>query len=313
MIPLALGVSGGHMNSRNIIIAAVAVLVGLIAVYLGNAYFSGVAERSEQIAEKNKMARIVVAMQDMSFGTQVTQQNVRLASWPADSVPLGAFTSIQEATKNRVALRPIVIGEPVLASKVSGDGRATLSANLPAGMLAFTVSISADSGVGGYVRPGDIVDVLLTRKMPGEGAQGDDKMTDVVLQAVPVLGIDLVSDDKQTKPEVGKTATLQVTTIQAQKLALASKIGALDLALRNVVDQVPGSARTVIPRDLTAGNYFIRARNTSAPAGSAPASRAMAGAAARIPTGVFAPARTGPSMTVVRGVNPTEYEVRRGF
>lgn len=301
------------MNSRNIIIAAVAVLVGLIAVYLGNAYFSGVAERNEQIAEKAKMSRIVVAMQDMSFGTQVSPQNVRLANWPADSVPQGAFTSVEEATKNRVALRPIVIGEPILASKVSGDGRATLSANLPAGMLAFTIPISADSGVGGYVRPGDIVDVLLTRQIPGEGSQGYDKMTDVVLQAVPVLGIDLVSDDKQTTPAIGKTATLQVSTMQAQKLALATKIGALDLALRNVADQVQGGVRTVIPRDLTAGSYFIRARNTSAPAAAAPAARAMMGAAARIPTGVFAPARTGPSMTVVRGINPTQYEVRRGF
>lgn len=301
------------MNSRNIIIAAVAVLVGLIAVYLGNAYFSGVAERNEQIAEKAKMSRIVVAMQDMSFGTQVSPQNVRLANWPADSVPQGAFTSVEEATKNRVALRPIVIGEPILASKVSGDGRATLSANLPAGMLAFTVAISADSGVGGYVRPGDIVDVLLTRQIPGEGSQGYDKMTDVVLQAVPVLGIDLISDDKQTTPAVGKTATLQVTTMQAQKLALATKIGQLDLALRNVADQVQGGVRTVIPRDLTASSYFIRARNTAAPAAAAPAARAMMGAAARIPTGVFAPARTGPSMTVVRGINPTQYEVRRGF
>ena len=309
MIPICQGASGGHMNSRNIIIAVVAIVIGLIAVFLGNAYFSGVEERSAQLAEKNKMSRIVVAMQDMSFGTAVTEQNVRLANWPADSVPEGAFTSIADATKNRVALRPIVIGEPVLASKLSGNGRATLSANLPTGMLAFTVTISPDSGVGGYVRPGDIVDVLLTRQIPGDDTKGYEKMTDVVLQAVPVLGIDLISDDKQTKPAIGKTATLQVTTMQAQKLALATKIGALDLALRNVADQVPGSARTVLPRDLTAGNYYIRSRNTAPAAVPAPAAAALA----KLPAGVFAPARTGPSMTVVRGINPTQYEVRRGF
>ncbi|MCJ2178713.1 Flp pilus assembly protein CpaB [Novosphingobium sp. 2580] len=271
---------------------------------MGNAYFSGVEKRTEQAAEKAKMARVVVAMQDMAFGSAITQQNVRLAAWPADSVPQGAFTSIDEVTKNRVALRPIVIGEPVLASKVSGaNGRATLSANLPEGMLAFTVKISADSGVGGYVRPGDIVDVLLTRQIPGDGADGDDKMTDVVLQAVPVLGIDLISDEQQTKAQVGKTATLQVTTQQAQKLALATKVGALDLALRNVADQTQGLPKTVVPRDLTVSKYYIPAKNANA---------APRGAPAR-PAGVFAPPRrTGPSMTVVRGVSPTEYEVRHG-
>jgi pilus assembly protein CpaB len=296
------------MNSRNIIIAAIAIFVGLIAVYLGNVYFSGVEDRTVRLAQQNKTARIVVAMQDMSFGTQVSPQNVRLADWPANAVPQGAFTSIEDATKNRVALRPIVIGEPVLASKVSGEnGRATLSANLPEGMLAFTVKIAPDSGVGGYVRPGDIVDVLLTRQIPGDGADGDDKMTDVVLQAVPVLGIDLISDENQTKPAVGKTATLQVSMQQAQKLALATKVGALDLALRNVADQVQSSPRTVIPRDLTNAGYFIRAKNTGT------SSAAATPRAPARPTGVFTSQRTGPSMTVVRGVNPTEYEVRRGF
>lgn len=297
------------MNTRNIVIVAIAVVAGLLAVYFGNIYFSGVADQSARIAEQNKMSRIVVAMQDMSFGTALSEQNVRLANWPANSVPQGAFTSIADATKDRVALRPIVIGEPILDSKVSGtNGRATLSANLPAGMLAFTVPISADSGVGGYVRPGDIVDVLLTRQIPGEGSKGDDKMTDVVLQAVPVLGIDLVSDDQQTKPEVGKTATLQVSTLQAQKLALATKIGALDLALRNVTDQAEGFARTVIPRDLTASHYSIRSRDASTGAGPPPRM-----AAPRLPAGLFAPRPTGPTMTVVRGVNPTQYEVRHGF
>jgi pilus assembly protein CpaB len=130
-----------------------------------------------------------------------------------------------------------------------------------------------------------------------------------VLQAVPVLGIDLISDENQTKPQVGKTATLQVTTQQAQKLALATKVGALDLALRNVADQIQSSPRTVIPRDLTKSGYFIRAKGsgTSAPAAAKPQAPPRQ-------TGVFTPPRrTGPSMTVVRGVTPTEYEVRHGF
>ena len=297
------------MNTRNVIIAGVAVFLGLIAVYLGNIYFSGVEERSTDVTEQQKLSRIVVAAQDLSFGSTVSPQNVRLVNWPANSIPAGAFTSVADATKNRVALRPIVVGEPILASKVSGtDGRATLSANLPEGMLAYTIPISPESGVGGYVRPGDIVDVLLTRQIPGDGATNSDKMTDVVLQAVPVLGIDQISDDTQTQPAVGKTATLQVTTIEAQKLALATRVGSLDLALRNVADQNPGGSRTVIPRDLSRSRYYIAERKSrgSTPARAASSVIVNAG-------GAVSRSHSGPTMTVVRGITPTQYEVRRGY
>jgi pilus assembly protein CpaB len=304
------------MNSRNIIIVAIAVFSGLLAVYLGNIYFAGLAGQGPKQTEQTRITRIVVATQNMSFGTSLTSQNVRLANWPVDSVPQGAFTSIPEATKNRVVLRPVTLGEPILASKVSGaNGRATLSANLPEGLLAFTIPIGADSGVGGFVRPGDIVDVLLTRQIPGEGAQGADKMTDVVLQAVPVLGIDQIADEKQTQPALGKTATLQVSTRDAQKLALATKVGVLDLALRNVADQITGPQATVIPRDLSPNHYYISARSSGP---SIPAPRVKPAVQAALPrtaqpSGIFKPRLKGQVMTVVRSLNPTEYEVSHGF
>lgn len=306
------------MNNRNIIALAVAIVLGLVAVYIGNAYFSGVENRQERIAAENKMARIVVASQDMAFGVPLSSQNLRLANWPENSIPTGAFTTIEEATKNRVALRPMVVGEPVLASKVSGtNGRATIAANLPVGMLAYTVSINDVAGVGGFVRPGDVVDVLITRQIPGEGARAADKMTDVLLQAVPVLGVDQVADQNKTEPAVGKTATLQVSSLDAQKLALASQLGVLSLALRNVTDKLYGPASTVLPRDISANRYFIRERGTAAaapPRGPAsPVVRALGGAGAMMGMTLPAPRPMGPSMMIVRGIKPTEYEVRRGF
>lgn len=297
------------MPNRNIIIVAAAILLGLIAVFVANAFFSGVENQQEQIAQQQKMSRIVVASQELAFGVPVTGTNVRLVNWPADSVPAGAFTSIEEASKNRVALRPIVIGEPILASKVSGaDGRATISANLPAGQLAYAVPINDAAGVGGFIRPGDVVDVLLTRQIPGDGASASDKMTDVVLAAVPVLGVDQVADEKQTSPAVGKTATLQVDAMGAQKLALSTQLGVLSLALRNVADQDKGFNRTVVARDLTASHLYIGERRSGGGA-SAPQRIAVS----IRPSGVsLPPRRSGPSMTVVRGGTATEYEVQRG-
>ena len=303
------------MKSRNLIVLVGALLIGLFAVLIVNGVFSGVKQRQEQIAEQNRMVRIVVASQELAFGTQLSSQNVRLANWPAASLPEGAFTTLDDAVKSRVALRPIVAGEPVLASKVSGlNGRATLSANLPQGKLAFAVPITDVSGVGGFIRPGDVVDVLVTRKIPGDGSSDSDRMTDVVLESVPVLGIDQESNESKTAPVIGKTATLQVDTFGAQKLALAQQLGVLTLALRNVADPTVGGRSTVTGRDITASRMFIGQRRTGpAPMRPAPLLATYRQPMPRALPGTAPPAMTGPTMTVVRGTKTSEESVYHGF
>ncbi len=301
------------MQSRNLVILAVAVLIGLFAVLIVNGVFSGVQERQEQIAADNRMVRIAVASQELTFGTALSTQNVRLANWPASSVPVGAFTSIEEATKSRVALRPIVPGEPVLASKVSGtDGRATIAANLPQGQLAFSVPINDVTGAGGFIRPGDVVDVLLTRKIPGNGASESDKMTDVVLQSVPVLAVDQESNENNTKPAIAKTVTLQVDGPSAQKLALAQQLGVLTLALRNVGDTTASPRATILPRDITASRLFIRERNQAAPTAAPRAPPLAARPPARLP-GSALPGLSGPRMIIVRGTIVSEERFHHGY
>ncbi len=283
--------------------------LGLIAVYFANTYFSGVERQQERAAEENRMARIVVATQDFQFGTPLATTNLRLANWPANSVPQGAFVSIEEATRGgRVALRPIAIGEPILASKVSGEGgRATLASILPEDLRAVSVPVDQVAGVGGFVRAGDVVDVVLTRIIPGEGATQTDKMATVVLENTLVLAIDQVADENQTEPKVGQTATLQTDLLGAQKLALAREVGSLSLVLRNVENQSVGGTQTVTASDLGGAGLYIAARNTAAAPAMAPAAPRAASAG-----GAPAPRRpSGPTMAVVRGVESTTYEVKR--
>lgn len=307
---------GGGMKSRNLIVIGGAVFIGLLAVLILNGVFSGVQKSNEQAAEEKRLVQLVVANQELAFGSAISPQNVKLVSWPASSVPDGAFTSLQQATSGRVALRPIVAGEPILASKVSGEnGRATLSANLPAGQLAFSVPISEVTGAGGFVRPGDVVDVLITRKIPGEGTTESDKMTDIVLEAVPVLAIDQESNENKTAPAIGKTATLQVSSRDAQKLALAQQLGVLTLALRNVADTTTGPKGTVVGRDITAGGIYIR-RSSGTPA---PMARRTPQVAYRPPAPgiprsqiIAPPAFVGPTMVIVRGTKPSVEGIRYG-
>ena len=299
------------MNRRNAVIAGIAIVLGLLAVFLANAWFSGVEDQQARAAENQKLVRIAVANQDMEFGSPLTQDNVKLVSWPANSVPQGAYldTATQQLLAGgNVAIRPITRGEPILLSRISE--RAVLSANLPADMRAVTVPVDAVSGVAGFVTPGDVVDVLLTRQIPGEGAQADDKMTNVILEKVQVLAIDLRAGEANNEAALGKTATLQVTPRDAQKLVLATQVGRLSLALRNVEDTLGGSMATVSTRDL-GGGLYMRARPT---AGAAPRQMAVAGLPANsaVAAAVAMPRRpSGPTMTVVRGTTSNVEEVQR--
>lgn len=315
--------SGDAVNRQSAIALGVAVLIGLIAVYLANAYFSGIQQRQEDVVRKTRLTKIVVAAQPVDFAAPLTNTNVVLVDWPSANVPVGAFVTVAEATKNRVALQPIAAGEPILAARVSGtDGRATLSVNLPRDKVAVAIPVNDVSGVGGFVRPGDLVDVLLTRQIPGVGSTPSDKMTDIVLQAVPVLAVDQVADKSKTDPALGKTATLQVDALGAQKLALARELGTLTLALRNIATPVEGFASTVTARDLGGSGIRI-ARGPGGPSG--PMAGAFPAAANRLPPlpGIgtpgagarppFMPRHTGPVMTVYRKGQPTEYEVNHVF
>jgi len=303
------------MQRRNLIIIAAAIVVGLFAVYLANAWFSGVEDRQERQAAQQRMVRIAVANQDMEFGTPLTADNVRLTAWPADSVPQGAYQD-GEAQRliaaGNVAIRPIARGEPILLSRVSE--RAVLSANIPEDMRAVTVPVDAVSGVAGFVTPGDVVDVLLTRQIPGDGASGDDKMTSTIMESVPVLAMDLRAGEQNTDAAQSKTATLQVSPQGAQVLALATQVGRLSLALRNVEDQLVAPRRTVTSRDL-GGAYYLPARRTGGGTAAPQAAPVFAAAAAAAPAAISVPRRsTGPTMTVIRGTEATTQEVQRyGF
>jgi pilus assembly protein CpaB len=196
---------------------------------------------------------VVVARTTLFFGNRINAEQIREIAWPADSVPPGAFTSVQElldAEKQRTVLRTIEANEPVLASKISGAGeKATLSAIISEEMRAVTIRVNDVIGVAGFIVPGDRVDVLLTREEGGDKNQ----ITDILLQNVKVLGIDQLANDNQEKPVVVQAVTVEVSPEQSQKLTLASQVGSLTLSLRNVLDAEAELARTVGIRDLKVG------------------------------------------------------------
>lgn len=291
------------MNRNGVIALAIAVVVGLVGVYLLNVVLTGLSDRKEAEDRAAQMTQVVVASKPIPFGTAITEINTKTVSWPKSALPEGSFSSLAAVGKNRVALQSLLAGEPLLAARLSGsDGRATLSVALPPDKLAVSVPINDVTGVGGFVRPGDTVDVLLTRPIPGDNMNGNDRMTDVVMQAVRVLAIDQVADPSKTEAAVAKTATLEVDQQGAQKLVLARDLGSLSLALRNTASRPAGQPATVTPRDFSS-TLPATIRPVRLVAAPAQPPRAVLPR----PAPVVRP--QGPKMTIYRKATPTDYEV----
>ena len=164
---------------------------------------------------------IVVAAKPLRFGNELTAQHLREMAWPENALPNGAFAKIAEllADGKRVVLtRDRDRTSRCSPVKITGPGqRATLSALLRDGFKAVTVRVNDVDGVGGFVLPGDRVDVVLTRQVDKTSAT-----TDVVLQNARVLAVDQVADERTDKPAVAKAVTLEVDVVGAQKLSLSA-------------------------------------------------------------------------------------------
>jgi pilus assembly protein CpaB len=173
---------------------------------------------------------------------------LREVPWPANALPAGAFGKIDDVLSEgrRVALTAIEPNEPVLSTKITGPGqRATLSAMLRDGLKAVTVRVNDVDGVGGFVLPGDFVDVVCTRQVDKTAASSD-----VVLQNVRVLAVDQIADERAEKPIVVKAVTIEVDMIGAQKITLAASIGAISLMLRKAGEMEAEATRRVSLGDL---------------------------------------------------------------
>jgi pilus assembly protein CpaB len=240
------------VRASTIVMIVLAGVFGLLAVFVAQAWLS---RQDEQLRLKSELNQpkpaatrmVVVAASPLRFGNPLTSGNLRETPWPEGALPEGSFSSIQDvlAAGKRIVLAPIEQNEPVLATKLTGPGqRATLSAVLHEGMKAVTVRVSDIEGVAGFVLPGDHVDILLTRRVDKGGT------TDVVLQNTRVLAIDQLADERTDKPAVVKAVTVEVDTLAAEKLTLASQVGTLSLALRKAGEAALGDQRRISAEDL---------------------------------------------------------------
>ncbi|MGH9696552.1 MAG: Flp pilus assembly protein CpaB [Bryobacteraceae bacterium] len=242
-----------------------AVVFGLLAVFIAQVWLNNQADmraKSMRVEQKPVATQtIVVAKRPLRFGTELNSDVLRETPWPQEALPAGAFHTTTELLSQgrRVALTAIEANEPVLAVKITGAGeRATLSALVRKGMKAVTIRVNDVEGVGGFVLPGDRVDVVLTRQIDKGSAT-----TEVVLQDTRVLAVDQIADERAAKAAVAKSVTLEVTTVQAQKVWLAASVGNLSLLLRKAGETAQVNTRKVTLQDLENGAAVSTEKSTT--------------------------------------------------
>jgi pilus assembly protein CpaB len=221
-----------------LILAMVAAVLAAIVV------FSALKNREAQVQVALAQSQdIVVAARDVHLGEKLTAADVKMVHWSRDSVPQGAFTD-PSMVGNSFVGNELVTGQPVTqrslipADKVPG----VMPMIISPGMRAMSVAVDEVGDIAGFVKPRTHVDVLVAVSGTGTDNRPYSK---IVLQNIEVIAVAQQIDKGKDEPEVAKVVTLLVTPHDAEKLGLASRDGALRLAMRNYNDDkmvpTPGS------------------------------------------------------------------------
>ncbi len=237
------------MNRNIIIVLAGGVLIAVLVAVLVQASLNS-NNTAPQPVEEAKV-QVLVAANDLKVGEDLKPEDLRWQEWPKSAVFPGAVVKKDDMTAKDALVgrlnRDIAAGEPVLESSIIMESTDNLATILPKGMRAIAINVKADTMAGGFVGPGDYVDVILTYQAPRLDTRHDklaqkilenniDKYaSETILENIKVLAVDQMAQ-RDEDAKVGRTVTLAVAPVEAEKLALSVEMGDLMLALRSIGD-----------------------------------------------------------------------------
>jgi pilus assembly protein CpaB len=232
------------MKMFRVLVLVVALAAGGIAAYLALNLGPEAppAPTVVELAPQIQSQDVLVAAADIGQGEKLSADNIRWQAWPENSLN-PAYVQKQtrpdavEMLKDSIVRTPFVAGEPIREVKLARPGSGFLSAILPAGRRAAAVRISASNTAGGFVLPGDRVDVIQTVAQQSAGDGPAENVSRTILQNVKVLAIDqTIGQESGEAVVVGKTATLELDPAQVELITAAEASGTLSLSLRSMAD-----------------------------------------------------------------------------
>ncbi len=276
------------MQLRTIATFAVAIVLGLVAVILvRNSILSG------QSSVALNTVPVVVTAQAIPHDTPLQPTMFKVVNYPRDGVPAGSFHAVQDLMAsgggNRTAQRDLAVNEVILAENATGSNESsTLSRTLEAGKRAVSIRSNDVAGVGGFIVPGDRIDVLATH---ASATKSDVTVTETLAQNLRVLGVDQTSSVDASKPNVAKAITVEATPQQAAAISLAQSVGSVTLVLRKPHDATEAQRHAITLSNMSTGEPEAASHTV------------------RITHRAPAAAPVAPQVHVVRGVESTSYPV----
>lgn len=245
----------GIMDAKKIVLLVVALIIAGGTAFMAKSMFSQAS--APQVAASVLPAKdgpqILVATRSLPVGTIIEADSFRYQPWPSDLIENAYYVKGEAdpaSLQGTVVRTAVTAGQPVTKGALvkSGD-RGFLAAALGPGMRAVTVPVSAQSGVAGFVFPGDRVDLVLTQTVNGEGGGSPLKTSETFVRNVRVLAVDQTTvpeDDEGNKlAKVVATVTLEATPRISEKIAVAQTIGQVSLSLRSIADNTAELERAI--------------------------------------------------------------------
>ncbi|QPC99345.1 MULTISPECIES: Flp pilus assembly protein CpaB [Qipengyuania] len=248
------------MDRKKLVLLVGALIVAIGTALIARSMFAGASAPQAEAAQVEPQGpKVLVAQRALPVGTIITADAIGFQLWPEELVQDAYFLDGEaDMTKllGTVVRFPITAGEPVTQGALVAPGdRGFLAAALTPGMRAITVPVSAQSGVAGFVFPGDRVDMVLTQTVNGTDGGTALKASETIIRNLRVLATD--QSTVQEKAEDGSTVvkpfravTLEVTPVIAEKIAVAQTIGTLSLSLRSLADNQSELERAIAAGDV---------------------------------------------------------------
>jgi pilus assembly protein CpaB len=242
-------------------------LLGALVIAIGTAlaarsmFADAAAPKAQAVVQAEPEGpKVLVSKRALPIGTIITADAIGYQLWPQEMVQDAYFvegTADMEKLLGTVVRHPITAGQPVTQGSLVAPGdRGFLAAALGPGMRAITVPVSARTGVGGFIFPGDHVDMILTQTVAGQDGSSL-KASETILRNLRILATDrstesTTREDGTTVVRAVRTVTLEVTPRLAEKITVAQTIGSLSLSLRSIADN-----QTDLERALAAGTVTM--------------------------------------------------------
>ncbi|MES2137125.1 MAG: Flp pilus assembly protein CpaB [Pseudomonadota bacterium] len=249
------------MDVKKLALLIGALVIAVITAVMARNMFAGAGAQQAVAAPAVPLGpKVLVAKKALPVGTIIDADSFSFQPWPKELMQSAYYVDGQpdgdpKKLFGTVVRYAITAGQPVTRGSLVGpQDRGFLAAALGPGMRAITVPVTVTSGVGGFIFPGDHVDLVLTQNVEGGGDGPPLKVSETIIRNVRVLATDQrvseKGEDGKTEIKAFSSVTVEVTPRIAEKVAVAQSVGTLSLSLRSIADNASQLERAVAAGDV---------------------------------------------------------------